>query len=819
MKKMHLKMLVLLLGSALLVSACDSNSENQEEKPGPGVGTCEGDDCEDPEVCTPANCPNGTCMYGKCVEACTGSDCEKPETCTSANCPDGECVDGVCREICPNGRNEDGSCIVVSKCSAPDEDKDGISDEHEGRASNRDTDGDTVPDYLDDDSDGDTIPDSVEANNGGCSGTAPDDADYDLIPNYLDTDSDNNGILDSAEAGADPAKPVDSDGDTVPDYLDDDNDGDGLSDDLEIYGEAAFGLDVPEGKISADCDGDGAHDDAGSPEHPRDCDKDGVPDYMSVDSDGDTIPDQHEGQHRASQYLARYSKDSDENGIPDSVECHGTPDENGLMTVCVDTDGDTIPDYRSLDNDGDVLSDMYEKEIGTDPDNADTDGDGANDMVEIGAGTDPLDPNVNPQSRGDFVFTVPYGKKSTPDKQSLSFATSVQKVDIYFAVDTSMSMQDEIKTLQEYLPDMLEEMRCKELGKDCESNSDCLELNEGKALCSEQKRCIEDPHTVTAVNAEGEEEIVGCFTDMWTGFGVWGNLNSFKNKQSINEDTKATTDALGAVVFNAEGDDENTIQPPACVSEGVTFCTNTETIACYKGKEKRKGCVGYRKDAIKILVQAGDEQNKNDGLGFNVSDAGKVGESLRKNSIRYLGLYGSKDAYDHGMKQLACYAGSCPDSEDCAATYHDCTRMTAAENKALFLAAINNADIKEKTVENVRKLANKMKLKITSDVEDIDKDASKLVKALKVNITDEEVQGKPCSKVEGISGEPFESIAHLSPGLSVCFDVIPEDFQKVFPPTDKPQLKRARIKVMGDGSTLNTGVAYFLIPPGTQEVN
>ncbi|MBQ8037544.1 MAG: hypothetical protein IJ268_11160, partial [Proteobacteria bacterium] len=90
---------------------------------------------------------------------------------------------------------------------------------------------------------------------------------------------------------------------------------------------------------------------------------------------------------------------------------------------------------------------------------------------------------------------------------------------------------------------------------------------------------------------------------------------------------------------------------------------------------------------------------------------------------------------------------------------------------------------------------------------------------LKVNITDEEVQGKPCSKVEGISGEPFESIAHLSPGLSVCFDVIPEDFQKVFPPTDKPQLKRARIKVMGDGSTLNTGVAYFLIPPGTQEVN
>ena len=353
-------------------------------------------------------------------------------------------------------------------------------------------------------------------------------------------------------------------------------------------------------------------------------------------------------------------------------------------------------------------------------------------------------------------------------------------------------------------------MRCKDLGKDCEKNVDCKDLNEGNSICSEENRCIVDP-------SQGE----GCFSNMWTGFGVWGNLNSFKNKQSLDEDTTATTNALASVDFNAEGDDENLIQPPACVSEGTAFCTNADTIACYKGKtkEKRRGCVGYRKNAIKILVQAGDEQNKNDGLGFNVSDAEKVGASLRKNSIRYIGLWGksTENTPEADMQKLACYAGSCPDGETCAVK--GCTNMSAAEKKALYMAEIKDEDIREKTIANVRNLAKTMRLHITSEAEDIDKDAAKLVKALRVNITDEEIQGKPCTKVEGISGEPFESIALLKPGTSVCYDVIPEDFQKVFPPTDKPQVKRAKIKVMGDGSTLNSGIAYFLIPPGKQEVN
>jgi len=52
---------------------------------------------------------------------------------------------------------------------------------------------------------------------------------------------------------------------------------------------------------------------------------------------------------------------------------------------------------RGTDSDGDLLTDIREKELGTDPKNKDTDGDGICDEVEIMLGTDPN----NPDSDGD----------------------------------------------------------------------------------------------------------------------------------------------------------------------------------------------------------------------------------------------------------------------------------------------------------------------------------------------------------------------------------------------------------------------------------
>ncbi|MBQ9244287.1 MAG: hypothetical protein IJ165_13900 [Proteobacteria bacterium] len=822
MKKARIAILVCMLSGCFAVCGCGSSDViigNTGGSGGSGGGNqdkpCVGDACDTEDACTAESCPDGECVDGQCVPDCTGDSCGEPETCTFETCPDGDCVDGECvpreetcnAETCPNGKCIAGEC-VIPKCDAPDADNDGISDENEGRAENRDSDGDTVPDYLDDDSDGDTIPDRIEAGNEGCANTKPVDTDSDMIPDYLDDDSDDNGIPDSLEAGANPQSPIDTDGDTVPDYIDDDNDGDGIPDILEIYGEVVSGANLPEGKISADCDGDGQADDAGTAENPRDCDADGVPDYMTPDSDGDTLRDDYEGSRRVGPYLARYSTDSDSNGISDADECRGQMSD-GYQISCADTDNDTVPDFLDLDNDGDSLSDVYEIGKGYDPNNSDSDGDGADDLIEIGAGTDPKDPNVNPQSEGNFVFKVPYKKKAEPEKQSLSFATSVQTVDIYFAVDTSGSMSGEINTLKSELPAMLEEMRCKDLGRNCADNNDCEGLNGGKAICSESGRCIVDP-------SEGD----GCFADMWTGFGVWGNVNRFENWQSLDATPSNTTKELGNVKLNDQGMSENSIQVGACVSEGTKYCKNTSSIKCYQGSG-RVGCVGFRQDAIKILIQAGDEANY-DSSDWRVTDAKKTGDSLRKNNIRYIGLYGCSgsgskkkcEARDKGQAQVACWAGSCAAGGNCAAS---CDSISSSEMSGLYLAEIADATIRSETIANVRKLAKGMNLHITSGVEDVDKGAAQLVKELKVNITDSEVQGRTCTKVSGISGDTFQSIEKLAPGTSVCFDVIPVDYQELFPPTNEPQVIKARIKVMGDGSTLNSGIAYFLVPPEIQE--
>ena len=45
---------------------------------------------------------------------------------------------------------------------------------------------------------------------------------------------------------------------------------------------------------------------------------------------------------------------------------------------------------RGVDTDGDLLLDVREKELGTDPNNPDTDGDGYSDGEEVANGFDPL---------------------------------------------------------------------------------------------------------------------------------------------------------------------------------------------------------------------------------------------------------------------------------------------------------------------------------------------------------------------------------------------------------------------------------------------
>lgn len=92
-----------------------------------------------------------------------------------------------------------------------------------------DTDGDTIPDYLDNDDDGDGIL-TINENTNGDATLADDDTDGDTIANYLDNDDDGDGVPTLNEEG-------DTDNDTIPNYLDTDDDGDGVATIDEDYNQ------------------------------------------------------------------------------------------------------------------------------------------------------------------------------------------------------------------------------------------------------------------------------------------------------------------------------------------------------------------------------------------------------------------------------------------------------------------------------------------------------------------------------------------------------------------------------------------------------
>ncbi|MDP5077922.1 MAG: gliding motility-associated C-terminal domain-containing protein, partial [Nonlabens sp.] len=210
-----------------------------------------------------------------------------------------------------------------------DDDNDGILDVLEGGG---DSDNDGIPDWFDQDSDNDGIPDNVESQTtggyitpsgidldgnglddayestpGSGEGIDPEDTDGDGLPDYIDEDSDNDGVIDATE-GFD----FDNDGfpDIVPSGIDVDNDGldDAFDGDTSGYGDPNGGVvvnnpandlnntdgdneadyrdtdDDNDGLLTIDEDANGDGDRTND-----DFDNDGVPDYLDTDQNGIVI--------------------------------------------------------------------------------------------------------------------------------------------------------------------------------------------------------------------------------------------------------------------------------------------------------------------------------------------------------------------------------------------------------------------------------------------------------------------------------------------------------------------------------------------------
>ncbi|WP_339629787.1 gliding motility-associated C-terminal domain-containing protein [uncultured Maribacter sp.] len=212
-----------------------------------------------------------------------------------------------------------------------------------------DSDGDSFPDYLDIDSDGDGIPDNVEAqataeyiapsgvdanSNGlddayeanGLMGIFPVDTDGDNLPDYLDEDSDNDNILDEIEGH-------DYNQDGIADVvrIGSDKDNDGLDDGFE-------------GSISVDIDVNDEIDDPYSQLPNTDGDEES--DYRDTDDDDDGIETVDEDVNLNGNYL---DDDSDDDGIPNYLDSDlGQLEEEIEVFNVITPNGDGIHDVLRI---------------------------------------------------------------------------------------------------------------------------------------------------------------------------------------------------------------------------------------------------------------------------------------------------------------------------------------------------------------------------------------------------------------------------------------------------------------------------------------
>ena len=277
---------------------------------------------------------------------------------------------------------------------------------HVNENANIDTDGDGIPDYLDEDDDNDGIPDIEDDDDDGdgildfledINVSKSDDGSWD-IPDTDNTktfeaakekDTDGDGIPDSIDD--------DDDNDGIPDYLDDDDDGDGILDFLEEdyvaheESEKETVAEEPSEPTEKDSDGDGIPDSID-----EDDDNDGIPDYLDDDDDGDGILDFLEED-----YVASVEHGGDD--LSEQVADTGSDVDSAFSDV--DSDGDGIPDYLDDDNDNDGIPDYLDD---------DDDGDGILDFLEEATGIFAAFGTEQPVSYPDTTYEVDISESALP---------------------------------------------------------------------------------------------------------------------------------------------------------------------------------------------------------------------------------------------------------------------------------------------------------------------------------------------------------------------------------------------------------------------
>ena len=206
-----------------------------------------------------------------------------------------------------------------------------------------------------------------------------DDTDGDGVNDFLDADDDGDGILDADESAGD------SDGDGFIDSLDIDSDNDGIADNVEAQPEGSYT--APSGVDNDDNGVDDAYD--ASPIVIVNTDNADLPDYLDDDSDNDGVPDSIEGHDADGNGIADVTasgNDADDDGLDDAYDTIAAPgagNSTGSNSPLQNTDGADNRDWRDTDDDNDgTLTSGEDGNSNGDFSDDDADGDNTPDYLE-----------------------------------------------------------------------------------------------------------------------------------------------------------------------------------------------------------------------------------------------------------------------------------------------------------------------------------------------------------------------------------------------------------------------------------------------------
>lgn len=516
-------------------------------------------------------------------------------------------------------------------------------------------------------------------------------------------------------------------------------------------------------------------------EGPRGCDP-------SVDSDGDGIADQAEGtgDSDGDGIPNHLDLDSDDDGIPDAEEHMGHP-----PCSHPDADGDGIPNWLDLDSDNDGLSDSEERFIThTDPYDPDTDGDGVTDFGEVrGTGTDPLDPEstIDP---GDFFLVLPY--EDDAEERVLRFGTNLQVADVYFLIDTTVSMQPAIDNVRDSLTTLSNEIRARVPD---------TQLGVGRYADFPNARDIDDLR----------------------GYGRPPDV-PYANEQSITDDLSAVQAALGRLEADggrdrAESATEALYQTAKGVGGSWTFASGAPPFhlpaaSCppaFGESEPRRGYPCFRPGALPILVLVTDAPFHNGPHGAYAYSGITPAPQRFEAMIEALN--------DIGARFIGVAVGTDEEGDSVPRAHQEAVaRMTGSvdRNGEPLVYDASGGTVSSAIVEGIETLTVQTPQDVDTVTENVpgnpdDFDARLFIESIVA------VEGHR----EGQSG-PMPGVTYSSKDEGTFYEVVPGAFvdfsvrfrNDVLPPPQTAQIYRAIIVVRGNGvARLSERKVYIVVPP------